>query len=107
MWDETLREGSKPAPVWWFWFILTLMIVCGLAFGGRVFPFGGDEPLVWLAAAAEWGMGAHRLLAFIGGWGAGNVVAQTYEYGYTFLIVAGLLNMLVVIDAYDIALGRK
>jgi mono/diheme cytochrome c family protein len=27
VWDETLREGTKPAPIWWFWFILALMIV--------------------------------------------------------------------------------
>lgn len=27
VWDETLREGTKPAPLWWFWFILALMIV--------------------------------------------------------------------------------
>jgi cytochrome c oxidase cbb3-type subunit III len=26
-WDETLREGSNPAPLWWFWFILALMVV--------------------------------------------------------------------------------
>lgn len=26
VWDETLREGNKPAPIWWFWFILALMI---------------------------------------------------------------------------------
>jgi cytochrome c oxidase cbb3-type subunit 3 len=25
VWDETLREGAKPAPIWWFWFILALM----------------------------------------------------------------------------------
>ena len=31
----------------------------------------------------------------------------TYEYANTFLIVAGLLNTLVVIDAFDIAVGRK
>jgi hypothetical protein len=35
------------------------------------------------------------------------VVAVTYEYGNAFLVVAGLLNMLVILDAYDIALGRK
>ena len=87
--------------------VLTLMFVCGLAFGGRVFPFGGDEPLVWLAAAAEWGMGAHRLLTLVGGWGAGDVVAQTYEYGNTFLIVGGLLNALSVLDVFDIGMGRK
>jgi hypothetical protein len=33
--------------------------------------------------------------------------APTYEYGNAFLIVAGLLNLLVVTDAWDIALGRK
>ena len=41
------------------------------------------------------------------GQGAGNVIAVTYEYGNTFLIVAGLLNALVVIDAFDISKGRK
>jgi len=41
------------------------------------------------------------------GYGAGNVIAVTYEYGNTFLIVSGLLNALVVIDAFDIYMGRK
>lgn len=27
VWDETLREGTRPAPIWWFWFILGLMTV--------------------------------------------------------------------------------
>jgi hypothetical protein len=31
----------------------------------------------------------------------------TYEYGVTFLLVAGLLNYLVMLDAFDIAAGRK
>jgi cytochrome c oxidase cbb3-type subunit 3 len=26
-WDETLREGTTAAPMWWFWFILALMAV--------------------------------------------------------------------------------
>ncbi len=87
--------------------VLTLMFACGLAFGGRVFPFGGPEPLVWLAAAAEWCLGAPRVVAAIAGWGAGNVVAATYEYGNTFLIVAGLLNTLAVLDVFDLGTGRK
>ena len=41
------------------------------------------------------------------GFGRGDVRAVSYEYGNTFLIVAGLLNLLVVIDAYDVAVGRK
>jgi cytochrome c oxidase cbb3-type subunit 3 len=27
VWDETLREGDKAAPIWWFWFILALMVI--------------------------------------------------------------------------------
>lgn len=26
VWDETLREGSNPAPLWWFWLILSMMV---------------------------------------------------------------------------------
>jgi cytochrome c oxidase cbb3-type subunit 3 len=26
VWDENLREGSNPAPLWWFWLILAAMV---------------------------------------------------------------------------------
>lgn len=26
VWDENLREGNNPAPMWWFWLILSLMV---------------------------------------------------------------------------------
>ena len=53
------------------------------------------------------GIGLPFFIAREMGAGAGRVVALTYEYGNAFLIVAGLLNMLVVLDAFDIAQGRK
>jgi len=31
----------------------------------------------------------------------------TFEYGNTFLMVAGLLNYLVALDAFDVAVNRK
>jgi hypothetical protein len=52
-------------------------------------------------------MGVPYLIASAMGGGAGDVVAQNFEYGNAFLIVAGLLNMLVVLDAFDVAEGRK
>ena len=48
-----------------------------------------------------------RIVGAVAGAGQGDVVAATYEFGNTFLIVAGLLNMLTVLDAFDIAQGRK
>ncbi len=26
VWDETLKEGTNPAPMWWFWLILSAMV---------------------------------------------------------------------------------
>ena len=86
---------------------LTLMFVVGLVLDGRLFPFTTSQPLVVLAAAANLGMGLLYFVAWAAGMGDGVVSAVTYEYGNTFLIVAGLLNLLVVLDAFDIALGRK
>jgi hypothetical protein len=83
------------------------MYVLGLWFGGRLFPFEGSEPLVLLAGLAQWMMGSIRLIAELVSAGDGNVVAASYEYGNTFLITAGLLNALVILDASDVARGRK
>ena len=86
---------------------LPLMFAIGLALKGRLFPFDMSEWLVGLAALADLGIGAPYFIAGALGYGSGEVRAITYEYGNAFLIVAGLLNLLVVIDAYDVALGRK
>jgi hypothetical protein len=90
-----------------FLIALPLMFAIGLAIQGRLFPFNMTEPLVGLAALADLGIGIPYFVATAFGAGGGNVRAVTYEYGNAFAIVAGLLNLLVVIDAYDIALGRK
>ena len=86
---------------------LPVMFAIGLALRGRLFPFDLSDPLVCLAALADLGIGLTYFIASGLGYGAGDVRAVTYEYGNAFLIVAGLLNLLVVIDAYDVALGRK
>jgi hypothetical protein len=90
-----------------FLIALPLMFAIGLAIQGRLFPFDVSQPLVALAAFADLGIGLVYVAAGALGYGAGEVRAVTYEYGNAFLIVAGLLNLLVIIDAYDIALGRK
>ena len=99
-----LGRGRKAAV---FLVVLSVMFATGLALQGRIFPFELSQPLVALAAFADLGIGALYFLAWAAGWGAGSSVAPTYEYGNTFLIVAGLLNLLVMLDVYDVAVGRK
>jgi hypothetical protein len=90
-----------------FLLVLPLMFATGLWLEGRLFPFALGQPLVALAAFADIGMGVPYVAAKAAGLGAGRVIAQSFEYGNAFLIVAGLLNMLVVLDAFDVAEGRK
>ena len=86
---------------------LPVMFAIGLALKGRLSPFVFSDPLVGLTAIANLGMGVPYFLASALDLGKGVVTAASYEYGNTFLIVSGLLNMLVAIDAYDVRLGRK
>jgi hypothetical protein len=101
LWQGRTRKGLI------FLVALPLMFATGLWLDGRLFPFQPSEPLVALAAFADVGIGIPYFVAKALNLGAGNVIAATYEYGNAFAIVAGLLNMLVVLDAFDVAQGRK
>jgi hypothetical protein len=100
-WQGRTQKGAV------FLITIPLMFAAGLWLNGRLFPFELTQPLVGLAAIASVGNGLPYFAASLLGLGKGVVTAATYEYGNTFVIVAGLLNMLVTLDAYDIALGRK
>ena len=90
-----------------FLLALPLMFMTGIWLSGRIFPFELSEPLVALAAAANVGIGLPWFLARMFDMGGGVVTAATYEYGNCFMIVAGLLNCLVILDAFDVGMGRK
>jgi hypothetical protein len=86
---------------------LPLMFLTGLWLEGRLFPLELSDPLVFLGAIADRGIGVAFFIARAMDAGLGTVVAPSYEYGNTFLMTAGLLNFLVIIDAFDVAKGRK
>ena len=90
-----------------FLLVLPAMFATGLAIDGRIFPFEPQQPLVALAALADLGIGLPYFIARVMGAGAGAVLSVSYEHGNTFIIVAGLLNLLVACDAWDLASGRK
>jgi len=99
-----------------FMIVLTGTFIMGLALHGRLFwPTAADPPsalhfdlitVLWFLAQA--GSGLCYIVSFLLGFGTTpQPEAATFEYGNTFLFLAGLLNYLLVYDAYDIAAGRK
>lgn len=101
-----LMQGRRQKGVIFF-LALPLMFAIGLWLEGRLAPFNFSDPLVGLAAIANLGMGVPYFIAKALDLGHGVVTAASYEYGNTFLIVSGLLNLLVALDAYDVRMGRK
>lgn len=91
-------------------FLLCLLAMFGLgvAMEARLQSYAGlEDPLGMLRSAAQTALGLPWLAARLLGLGAGQVTAPSYEYGSTFTEVAGLLNVLVILDAFDTATGRK
>jgi hypothetical protein len=92
---------------WVFLVALTLMYVLGLMLEGRLYAFETTQPLNWIYAIGGHALGTHYFVARALGYGTGRVEAVTFEYGDTYLVTAGLLNILVIFDALDVAVGRK
>lgn len=52
VWDGNLREGSTPAPIWWFWFTLAILIFSAVYL--MLYPGLGSY-----RGALNWSMGHH------------------------------------------------
>jgi hypothetical protein len=91
-----------------FFVIVVLMFVVGLAIDGDVYVLtrSGGALLRVLASLGSLGAGAIYWIAAVMG-AHGDVTSITYEHGTAFTITAGLMNLLLVLDAFDIAEGRK
>jgi len=87
--------------------VITVEFVLGLALHGELILPRAGEPLSYLAAVATVGNGILFLLATLLGVGEGVVTAASYEYGNSFLLTAGMMNLLLVLDVHDIVVGRK
>jgi hypothetical protein len=90
-----------------FAIIILTMFVMGLALDGKIYEPERGMPLSYLATIGSAGIGLPYVIVHALGLGGGDIRSGTSEYGNTFTLVAGLLNMLVIFDAYDVALGRR
>jgi hypothetical protein len=84
------------------------MFAAGVVMDARLeFYWAWDDPLASIVSLAQVGVGLPYLAARWMGYLAGDVRSATFDYGNTFTAAAGLLNLLVVLDAYDVGSGFK
>ena len=84
-----------------------LMFAFGLQFHGRLFNPDFSDLFSSLKFIADAGNGLPYWLCWLRGLGVGDPAEYTYDFANVFIYTAGLLNMLVIVDAFDIAQGRK
>ena len=84
-----------------------VMFSLGLAMHGKLYDLQFGEPLQFFAFVANIGTGVPYWIAAHLGYGLGTMTWPSYDYGTTYLWVCGLLNYLIVLDAFDIAQRRK
>jgi TM2 domain-containing membrane protein YozV len=89
---------------------IVALYVLGVALDARLSLYVGlGDPLALLRSVAQMAVGLPYFVIRSLGYGLSPeaVTSITHEYGNTFTEVGGLLNILVVLDAYDVAVGRK
>lgn len=90
---------------------VTGMFVFGLMMRGRMFtPESGNLFTTVVTYGGYIGDLATGMLYFLASWlgyEQGYLASPQADYGTKFLVCAGLLNILAMVDAYEIATGEK
>jgi len=134
--EKPVKEPSPPmnlwlAPVAFGWFVpggghfllgrrgrgallaisITAMFVLGLLMRGAMFkPQSGDILTIlinWGGFVGDIASGFLYLLTTWLGYAQPDLPGPVHDYGTKFLVTAGLLNILAMVDAYEIAGGKK
>src|SRR5918912_836786 len=90
---------------------VTAMFVCGLMMRGAMFqPATGDLLTTLINTGGFIGnlcSGILYLLTVWLGYNQPDVAGHVHDYGTKFLVTAGLLNLLAMVDVFEIAARRK
>lgn len=91
-----------------FFLIIAVLFAMGLWLDAMLYTFANSrrELIGILATMGSMGSGLFYLFGRMFG-PLGDIKSLTFEYGRMFTLTAGLMNLLLVLDCYDIAVGRK
>ena len=86
---------------------IVTMFVFGLLMKGQFFSTQSASWLETLGYYGELCVGLAMFVARFFGYAGGDPFFVSADFGTAFLVSAGMLNVLAILDAYDIAVGRK
>ena len=88
-----------------------VLFLFGLMMRGYMFqPMTGDllTTIIYVGGfLADLSSGVLYIVAKMLGYDMPDVAGHTVDYGTKFLVASGLFNLLAIVDAFEIAVGRK
>ena len=110
--------------------VVLATFLTGVSLGGTVYAYDAEQPLSWLATTANLGVGPLDTVARYRTFDVlryrmpdsrrdpklrelvlrrlrPEIARQGHTYGRTFLLTAGLMNLLLILDVFDRCIGRK
>lgn len=83
------------------------MFAFGLAMDGKIYRPNAGDLLDILGFIGDLGAGGLYFVGRILNWGSEAITYAAADYGTKYIVVAGLLNIMSIVDAYHIAIGKK
>ncbi len=88
-------------------FCVGTMFALGVAMEGKIYQPNTGDLLDILGFVGDVGAGGLYVLGRMLDWGSPAITFATADYGTKYIVVAGLLNIMCIVDAYHIAMRRK
>lgn len=88
-------------------FSVLLMFLLGLAMGGKIYKSNTGDLLDMLGFVGDAGAGGLYIISRVMELGSSAIAFATADYGTKYIVISGLLNVMSMVDAYHIAMGRK
>jgi hypothetical protein len=86
---------------------IVIMFLLGVAMQGEFFVTNSGSYLQTLGYYGELCVGLSMPAARFFGYSGGNPLFVSADFGTAYLVAAGMLNALSILDTFDIAMGRK
>lgn len=83
------------------------MFVIGVLMEGKIYHANTGDILDMLGFVGDIGAGGLYLVSRMMDIGRGAIQLATADYGTKYIIVSGLLNIMCIVDAYHVAIGKK
>jgi TM2 domain-containing membrane protein YozV len=90
-----------------FLVLVAVSLAVGFALDGKIYSPQDGDMFTWFGSYACLGLGPVYFIFKALTFTQGDPFSAWAEYGNRFVLTAGIMNLILMLDAFDVAVGRK